>query len=95
MSKHTPGPWRYMSGTHSVYASENKAVAQIYGPRKSANPERDANARLIAASPCLLAAAETARAALSELLMTRDPVVYADALRALDSAIAKATGEAQ
>lgn len=35
----------------------------------------------------LRAAAEKARAALSELLMTRDPVVYADALRALDDAL--------
>ncbi len=38
----------------------------------------------------LLAAAMTARAALSELLVTRDPKVYADALRALDEAIGDA-----
>lgn len=35
----------------------------------------------------LLAAALKARAALSELLMTRDPIVYSDALRALDDAL--------
>ncbi len=44
-------------------------------------------------APDLLSAAEKARRALSDLLMTRDPVVYADALRDLDSAIAKARGE--
>ena len=32
-------------------------------------------------------AAEKARAALSELLMTRDPLVYSDALRALDEVL--------
>ena len=45
----------------------------------------------MAAAPDLLSAATTARSALSELLMTRDPLVYAEALRALDEAIAKAT----
>jgi hypothetical protein len=35
----------------------------------------------------LRTAAMTARAALSELLAMRDPVVYADALRALDEAL--------
>lgn len=52
-----------------------------------------ANARLIAAAPDLLEAAASARNALSELLMTRDPVVYSDALRKLDAAIAKAEGQ--
>ncbi len=33
---------------------------------------------------------EAARAALSELLLTRDPIVYSDALRALDEALAQA-----
>jgi hypothetical protein len=32
-------------------------------------------------------AAEMTRAALSDLLMTRDPVVYSDALRALDAVL--------
>jgi hypothetical protein len=32
-------------------------------------------------------AAEKARAALADLLMTRDPLVYSDALRALDEAL--------
>lgn len=35
----------------------------------------------------LRSAAETARAALSDLLATRDPVVYSDALAALDAAL--------
>ena len=35
-------------------------------------------------------ALEAARAALSDLLLTRDPLVYSDALRALDEALAQA-----
>lgn len=35
----------------------------------------------------LRAAAKMAREALSDLLMTRDPIVYSDALRALDEAL--------
>jgi uncharacterized protein (DUF2132 family) len=35
----------------------------------------------------LRAAAEQARKALSELILTRDPIVYSDALRALDEAL--------
>lgn len=52
-----------------------------------------ANARLMAASPDLYHAAIAARAALSELLTTRDPKVYMRALRALDAAIDKAEGK--
>ena len=35
----------------------------------------------------LRAAAQQARAALSDLIATRDPIVYSDALRALDEAL--------
>jgi hypothetical protein len=56
MSEHTPGPWRYMQGTHSVYTVDGKAIALAYGPRGIACGWRDANARLIAAAPDLLEA---------------------------------------
>lgn len=41
------------------------------------------------APDALRAAAEKARAALSDLLLKRDPIVYSDALRALDEALAQ------
>lgn len=46
----------------------------------------------IAQPDVLRAAAEKARAALSDLLLKRDPIVYSDALRALDEALAQAPG---
>lgn len=44
----------------------------------------------IAQPDVLQAAAEKARAALSDLLLKRDPIVYSDALRALDEALSQA-----
>lgn len=44
----------------------------------------------IAQPDVLRAAAEKARAALSDLLLKRDPIVYSDALRALDEALDEA-----
>jgi hypothetical protein len=57
--------------------AETRAVAAEYaeGQRVAAERER------------WQPAAEQARAALSDLLMTRDPLVYSDALRALDEAL--------
>ncbi len=62
MSKHTPGPWRYMAGTHSHYDSEGKAIARVYGPRGIDCSRRDANARLIASAPELLEALKAVQA---------------------------------
>lgn len=47
------------------------------------------------APDALRAAAEKARAALSDLLLRRDPIVYSDALRALDEALAGASAQPQ
>jgi len=54
---HTPGPWLSMTvtrGLHRVTDGKGKAIADIV----ASNPARDANARLIAAAPELLAALE-------------------------------------
>jgi len=93
MSKSTPGPW-IIEEEDGLYIVQDAAreMDPIYVDQQ--NDEREANARLIAAAPDLLAAAIEARLALSELLTTKDPVVYAYALKALDAAIAKATGSA-
>ena len=66
--------------TAALMASLLAEAIEAYGPNAGA-PESD-----------LLTAAIKARAALSELVATRDPIVYSDALRALDDAIAKAEG---
>ncbi len=48
-----------------------------------------AAAAVVRGPDALRAAAEKARAALSDLLLKRDPIVYSDALRALDEALAQ------
>ena len=90
MSKHTPGPWRYMAGTHSHYDSEGKAIARVYGPRGIDCSRRDANARLIAAAPDLLEALK------GMLSRTDGQAIYnfmEPQREAARAAIAKATGE--
>lgn len=57
MSKHTPGPWYYKSGTHGIFGPEGKAIATLHGtPRGYPNPDREANAHLLVAAPDLLEA---------------------------------------
>jgi hypothetical protein len=69
MSKHTPGPWHYLSG--AVYAEPDGDIkiggVAIAQRGRQSNPrlpdpieptEKDANMRLIAAAPELLAALE-------------------------------------
>ena len=86
MSKHTPGPWavdRYCRDITPV--GRYLRIAEIPGHRENDTPdsqEREANARLIAAAPDLLAALQAARGYVSQ------PKVLA----AILSAIAKATG---
>jgi hypothetical protein len=59
MSKHTPGPWKIFgaraeNGTSQEIHAESKFIARVF---MNGNPmEREANARLIAAAPDLLAA---------------------------------------
>jgi hypothetical protein len=57
MSAQTPGPWTYQERsdayTHIVRGPNNSLICQL---GQSADPEFEANARLIAAAPQLLAA---------------------------------------
>lgn len=55
--KHTPGPWQFDG--YGVFNQNNEPIAQIVGARSSVI--HSANARLIAAAPELLEAAEWAR----------------------------------
>ena len=54
MSNYTPGPWRFDPDNLNVFS--NGQLAAVYG--HTHNGEREANARLIAASPDLLFAAQ-------------------------------------
>lgn len=59
-AKHSPGPWhRYGRDGNSIWSDcAGRAIAKIYGPRKSYSAESEANARLVVASPDLLEAAK-------------------------------------
>ena len=82
-TRHTPGPWRWEPSHHSV--------VQPNGDNVLVGPSYKANARLIAAAPDLLEAAELARATVERLNRHGSANGTLDVLSA---AIAKATGEA-
>lgn len=79
------------------YDNEKAYLARMrgIGAGLKENGQMDANAKLIAAAPCLLAAAIQARDALSFMVEAFRPAIahYASAYDALTAAIAKATGE--
>lgn len=64
MSKHTPGPWREVSlgefGRVNVIDAKGKAIA-FTGTSLKSRTENEANARLVAAVPNLLAACKAAQ----------------------------------
>lgn len=113
MSKHTPGPWRYATtgevmcgyGQPLGVAQEGKPnlVAGIFGDVSGGLPTADANARLIAAAPELLAGAMAMMAVRERVhshkgSLTRGSyeAFLADEAKAtalLRAAIAKAEGE--
>ena len=61
MSKHTPGPWfvDYMHNYDEIVGPKQEGIAQTGVWRTSEKEEQHANARLIAASPEILAALTT------------------------------------
>lgn len=105
-SKHTPGPWAVYrpASDETVYEGGDSPatirageihVATMPGERPNLSPTQAANARLIAASPCLLSALEACRDAIQRLAKESPDGVPVWASAAHDSArlaIAKATG---
>lgn len=95
---HTPGPWNCNHSSASGYdivCSENSPTdVCVISRRDKTTGEIDANARLIAAAPELLAALETAYMALIGYLPAHRNDVTDAAIGAARAAIAKATGEA-
>lgn len=97
-TKHPPGPWKvvetptglkppYLPIRHSVHDTTGQEVAGVH---RWTGKWNEANARLIAAAPDLLAAAEHARDAMLE-----PDIDDQDALDSLERAIAKAQGTEQ
>ena len=80
MSKHTPGPWHV--GYRRVYAATDETIARRDGI------DNPANARLIAAAPDLLAAAEGVATERTDTQFT----VSREAIATLRAAIRKAKG---
>ncbi len=67
-AKFTPGPWRVGVLRHcDVFVNTRQVVASCPRSREVPDGEREANARLIAAAPELLAALELAEATLQRL----------------------------
>jgi hypothetical protein len=93
-TKHTPGPWhigvRTFHAGRDVYGPKGEPVA-VADDAITATPEAEANARLIAAAPCLLACLEAlvGEADLGEVDLDDDDRAKLEPARA---AIAKATG---
>lgn len=86
---HTPGPWAIEEGDRETHIVGGEAILAYCPDWPCAPQEQEANARLIAAAPELLEAAES----LLDVVGVRidDPrIAQFDALRA---AIAKARGE--
>lgn len=56
--KHTPGPWKIdASVAFAIQAHDNETIARtyfVYGDKERENPQREANAVLIASAPDLL-----------------------------------------
>ena len=54
-TKHTPGPWE-LRGTQTIIGADSTVVATVNRPMGGNRVQEEANARLIAAAPSLLAA---------------------------------------
>ena len=88
-TQHTPGPW-YIDCQNESAAIGYRAIVDGDGYTVcSPSPMGQANARLIAAAPDLLAALRLCERALEE----RDAEAEEHAAKAARAAIAKATGE--
>ncbi len=91
---HTPGPWqsrrRHATAPIEIVAPDGQEVA-ITSARHPLDAD-DANARLIAAAPALLAAAEAVQLDLGDIEDGRGALRYRPSMVALHAAIDAATG---
>lgn len=96
MSAHTPGPWHHAGGGVRAVDHGKWFRIGVFDSRKLTREGNEANARLAAAAPDLLAALESATAALRDLANGWPVRELHDTpqniLAAAESAIARATG---
>lgn len=94
-TNHTPGPWRYIPDFSAVTIIRNHELKAVADFGKVDLPETEANARLIAAAPELLAALEDAEFILRKAAQVAGPMRDSFARSADDArnAIKKAKGE--
>ena len=104
-AKHTPGPWAYSTSdegwTFSIYQADDAGftpgssdVATLFASTVQCDPKdtQEANARLIAAAPMLLAACVRARRGFNLLIAANDITDdESEQIALLDAAIATAT----
>ncbi len=99
MSAHTPGPWSAFTAQVSQFSKTSRGTVAVEQTRAvvaelpaRATAETEANARLIAAAPDLLAACQRIADWIEESDGDTGSMVRADA-EAVRAAIAKARGE--
>ena len=110
MGGYTPGPWWADASRYgTVYIEANAVIDKrllqeicAVGPTESGRGQQLANARLIAAAPTLLEAAQRVTAAFRSLGESRSLIADFElhkeceaAMLALDAAISRATGEGE
>lgn len=103
MSKHTPGPWRWVDqggwfalmAANGVRVADDGSAGDEYG--REVDPEdkgeSGANARLLSAAPDLLTELALARSTIHSLQGAMTGAFFQDQLDRIDAAIEKATGE--
>jgi len=96
-TQHTPGPWRLSSGDETEIFSGAKPVARAHcgGLTSVKLPEAEANARLIAAAPELLAALVEMVVLYADHEQYDDEGYETAGINAARAAIARAQGAAQ
>lgn len=97
-AKHTPGPWRLVIADNLIEAQSGGRLVDLCIPRSLCvtESEREANARLIAAAPEMLAELKLVRGYFDAIRLQTAAIGEYTAVNAkierLDTLIAKATG---
>lgn len=89
-TQHTPGPWKLAQGTTCIENAYGGLIARVFVESAAC----DADARLIAAAPDLLAALHAFNDAYS-FISEKAPAPLQHAVRKARAAIAKAKGESK
>ena len=86
--KFTPGPWNVIDCAGLEVEADGISICEIW--QRGDEDQEQANARLIAAAPCLLAALQACNEALSYMSEYDIPITLPEQVKA---ALKKATGE--